>query len=336
MYLSMPKFRKGVPVTLAYFEMDSAQKENELLKPFPSWELNDDRSCINLQSVQSMEIDTAGVMWVLDGVRIKNNVHCPPKLMFFDLKYNGLLIFTYTFPNEISLQKGGFLNDIVIDESGGGYAYITDNSNIDPGLIVYSRKKNRVWKIRDRSMFPELWAANFIVDKVRVEALAPIDGIALSPKPLDPFANRTVFYTSLTGFDIFALGTEILKNEDLCLSDRWRTHVKFVGEKQGQTDGMMIDSKGNLYYTLLPLYGVGRWNIKEKFGSARIIDINAQEMVWPDGFAMDQKGYLYLISNSAFKYVNPETELKLTPDIKFRVFKLATSTRSYLYNDGHV
>ncbi|KAJ8943936.1 hypothetical protein NQ314_009600 [Rhamnusium bicolor] len=331
LYLSMPKFRNGVPVTLAYIPMGISRKKNELLIPFPSWELNDVGSCSNLQSVQSMEIDTNGIMWVLDGVRLSNNVNCPTKLVFLDLNNNGFVVYSYTFPNEISPQNGGFLNDIVIDDSDGGYAYITDNSNVDPGLIIYSRKKNRAWKIRDRSMFPEPWAANFYVDNVRIENLAPIDGIALSPKPTKG-GNRTVFYTALTGFDLFAISTTVLKDEKLCRTDRWRTSVKFVGEKVSQTDGMIMDSRGALYYTLLPLYGVAKWNIWQPLSSSEIVDADKTDMVWPDGFAMDQRGYLYLISNYVFNYINPNTSLRLSPDIKFRVFKLYTGTRSYLYN----
>ncbi|KAJ8957093.1 hypothetical protein NQ318_007307 [Aromia moschata] len=229
-YLSMPRFRSGVPVTLAYIPMDTSLKQNELLIPFPSWEMNDERFCANLQSVQSMEIDTKGIMWVLDGVRINDYYKCPPKLVLFDLNYNGLFVNSYTFSNEVCLQNGGFLKDIVIDESEGGYAYITDNSNIDPGLIVYSRTKNRAWKLRDRTMFPELWAANFMVKNQRIESLVPIDGIALSPKPTDETENRTVFYTSLTGFDLFAISSSVLKDEEFCRKDRWRSYVKFVGK----------------------------------------------------------------------------------------------------------
>ncbi|XP_018577863.1 protein yellow-like [Anoplophora glabripennis] len=332
LYLSMPKFRKGVPVTLAYIRMSTTSKtKNELLSPFPNWETNDACNCTNLQSVQSMEIDTNGIMWVLDGVRINDNTNCPTKLVLFDLNNNGSLLHSFVFPNEISLQNGGFLNDIVIDDSDGSFAYITDNSNIDPGLVVYSKKKNRAWKVRDRTMFPEPAAANFVVNNKAIENLIPIDGIALSPKPLESSENRTVFYTSITSFHLFAISTTVLKDEQLCKTDRWRKNIQYVGEKQSQTDGMMMDSSGTLYYTLLPFYGVGSWNIRDPFVSSKIVNTDRDVMVWPDGFAMDQRGFLYLISNMIVNYINPTIALKLTPDVKFRISKLYTGTKSYLY-----
>lgn len=333
LYLSMPKFRNGIPVTLAFISMSNSKKKNELLTPFPSWEMNDARNCSNLQSVQSMEIDVKGVMWVLDGVRINRHINCPAKLVLLDLNDGGSLLHTYIFSNEISLRNGGFLNDIVVDDSDGGFAYITDNSNIDPGLIVYSKRRDRAWKVRDATMFPELCAANFVVNNAVIENLIPIDGIALSPKPAKSGENRTVFYTSITSFNLFAIDTKVLKDEELCKTDRWRKYVGYVGEKQGQTDGMMMDSRGTLYYTLLTFYGVGSWDIRENFVSSKIVDTNRDVMVWPDGFAMDQKGYLYLISNFIVNYINPTIPLNLTSDVKFRISKLYTGTRSYLYND---
>ncbi|KAJ8924599.1 hypothetical protein NQ315_000749 [Exocentrus adspersus] len=330
LYLSLPKIRRGVPVTLAYIPMGTgdSQKKNKLLRPFPNWEINDSKNCSNLQSVHSMEIDTNGIMWVLDGMRLGDNTRCPPKLVFLDLNHNGFLVYSYVFANSVSLQDGGFLNDIVIDESDGGFAYITDNSNVDPGLVVYSRRRNRAWKLRDRTMFPELWAANFFVENKRFENLVPIDGIALSPKSN---RNRTVFYCSLTGLNLFSLSASVLKDEELCKTDKWRKSVKHVGEKHAQTDGMMMDSTGTLYYTLLPFNGVGNWNIKEEFVSSRIVEYNRHDMVWPDGFAMDQEGYLYLISNRIFDYFDQGVQLNLTDGVKFRVFKLYTGTKSYLY-----
>lgn len=59
--------------------------------------------------------------------------------MLLDLNGKGTVLHIYNFPNEIVLRDGGFMNDLVIDESSGGYAYITDNSATDPGIIVFSR-----------------------------------------------------------------------------------------------------------------------------------------------------------------------------------------------------
>lgn len=330
MFIALPKHRSGVPVTLTYLYNDAEDTQtNRLLTPYPSWELNDERNCFNLQSMLSMEIDTKGVMWAIDGLRATNNVRCPPKLVLMDLQRQGERIQTYFFPNEICLQNGGYLNDIVIDEANGEYAYITDNSNIDPGLIVYSRYQNRAWKLRDSSMFAEPGTANYVINGYRFTDLSPIDGIALSTLS----SNRTVYYTALTGYSLYGIGTETLQDEELCRTGDWRSNVTFIGAKEGHTDGMMVDSQGNLFYTLMSLYGVGKWNTFEPFESSRQVYTDRDNFDWADGLGMDQRGFLYLITTRAYTFLDSNYVLEFNSDIKFRIFKLYTGTRSYLYND---
>lgn len=92
-YLSLPKFRNGAPVTLAAYPKNSSVTTNVLLKPYPNWDMNLGRSCSSLQSVQGMEIDTAGIMWVIDGNRMFNLTHgCPGKLILLDLNDGGKVV----------------------------------------------------------------------------------------------------------------------------------------------------------------------------------------------------------------------------------------------------
>lgn len=341
MYLALPRLRPGTPITLASVPINHQDdinevgevpiKRNLLLDPFPSWDMNVKTSCTTLQNVQSMEIDRRGIMWILDGTRINDFTKCPPKLVLIDLN-NNRIVSRHIFTPDIALTEGGFLNDLVIDESDGGYAYITDNSALDPGLIVYSRKQKRAWKLRDRSMFPELDATNFTIDGVRFGALAPIDGIALSP--LNPRRNeeRIVYYTALSGYNLYAISNRILRNERFCKGDQWRAYVKHVGRKPAITDGMIIDNKGNLFYGLIQSHGIGKWNIYEYFNTAREVVSNSREIIWPDSFAMDNSGYLYVLCNGIHKYFDQGHRLTVSDEVKFRVLKLYTGNKNYMYS----
>lgn len=332
LYIALPRIRKGTPVTLAQISTNSSQKTDQLLTPFPSWEMNAQKDCSTLQNVYSMEIDRRGVMWVLDGFRVNNFTKCPPKLVLLDLTKKGKFVQSYEFPEAICSKNGGFLNDIVIDESDGGYAYITENSAHDPGIIVYSRMRNRAWKIRDSSMFAELDAADFDVDGLTNTGLVSVDGIALAPQPTLRNQDRYVFYSALTGFSLYAISSNILKNEDICRSDSWRRSIKFVGKKQSQADGFAMDNKGNLYYGLLPSYGIAKWNIHSPFSTSKVVDKNRKELIWPDSFGFDSKGNLYVLANGINKYYDPSYKLQVNSDIKFRILKHSTETISYLYN----
>jgi sugar lactone lactonase YvrE len=328
LYLAMPRIRDGVPTTMGYISTNSPQT-NPLVAPFPDWTTNTADNCDQLESVQSLEIDRNGTMWVLDGFRVTPRAKCPPKLVLYDLNDGAKVVHTFTFPEQICLSRGGFLNDIVIDDSDGVFAYITDNSPVDPGLIVYSREKNRAWKLRDSTMFAELNAANYVVDGDKFTQLAPIDGLALSPR--GRAGPRRVYYCSLTGVKLYSICTSILKREEASSGGAWRDQVSLVGEKQAQGDGMMMDSKGDLYYGLLPLYGVGKWNVDEPFSRAEILDHNRETMIWPDSFALDGEGYLYLLANHINKFQDPNYKWNNKDPAVIRILKLFTNTQSYLY-----
>ncbi|XP_030766075.1 protein yellow-like [Sitophilus oryzae] len=329
LFVSIPRFREGIPATLTVLDRLTASRTNPLLTPYPSWSANGISNCHGLQSIQSMEVDTRGIMWIIDGVRINNLTTCPPKLVLLDLNNDGRLVHSYVFKPEISLGQGGFLNDLVVEDVDGGYAYITDNSGIDPGIIVYSRRKNRAWKLRDGSMFAERRASNFAVADVAFNNSVPVDGIALSPKTIN--GERILYYCALTSFTLYSILTNVIRDEDNLNSGSWRNFVTPVGTLTSQVDGIAIDSQANMYFTLLPLYGVGRWNLNDPLESTQMIHQDPRTTIWPDGFAFDQEGVLYVISNQVFRYIDPRSTPPINSNVKFRILGTFIGTRSYLY-----
>ncbi|XP_017782543.1 PREDICTED: protein yellow-like [Nicrophorus vespilloides] len=331
-YIALPRLRTGTPVTLAYVTPQRNAKTNLLLTPYPSWNMNVQNSCGTLQNVQSMEIDRRGIMWVLDGVRINTFTSCPPKLVLLDLNNNGKVLHSYSFHNEISMRQGGYLNDLVVEESGGGFAYITDSSALDPGLVVYSRRQGRAWKLRDKTMFAEFDAANFTVDGVSVVGFIGVDGIALSPPPKHRDEERLIYFTALNGYSIYALSNKILKNEAYCKTDQWRRFVKYVGDKSSQSGGMIMDNKGNLFYGLLGTYSIAKWNIFEPFSTVKHIYHDEKQLIWPDSFGMDSTGNLYVLTNGIIKFFDTSYPLTLNGKIKFRILKTYTGNKNYMFS----
>lgn len=332
-YFALPKAKQGAPITLAWVKQYpdfNIHGHNPLLTPFPSWKMNTDSDCKSLQNVQSMEIDRKGVMWVLDGRRIdhhETSTKCPPKIVLLDLNSNGKMIKSYTVPNDICKHDSCFLNDLVLDEFDGGFAYITDTSS-DPGLIVYSRKHNKAWKARDKTMFAQDEAMNFTVHGYIHPHATPIDGIAMSaPNSLDD-PNRTVYYTALTGLNIYAVNSSVLRNEKLATSQNFKNYIKDMGKKVGPSDGLMMDSEGDLYYGVLTQDAISKWDSKQDISTASTVDQNTDMIIWPDSFGYDPFGNLYLVSNNIGYFLSEDISKE---NINFRLLKLYTGTCSYQY-----
>lgn len=147
-YVTLPRMKSGVPATLARFSASSSEDTSPLLMPFPSWEMNRIGNCNALQNVQNIEIDPQGRVWIIDNgitetLSANPKPTCPPKLIIFDIKTNSTTV-EYTFPDEVASYASNYLYDIVIDNTDGGYGYITDNSAHDPGriMIIYISSNN--------------------------------------------------------------------------------------------------------------------------------------------------------------------------------------------------
>lgn len=157
-FVTVPRWFPGVPSTLNTIALSSLDTPsdsdiwdpdtNPALVPWPSWNANAvGGDCAGLQYVQSMEIDAAGLMWVIDVGRINifdaagSINHCPPKLLIIDTKDGSFVDTPYVFPDDIASHKTNFLNDIVLDNARQ-IAYITDSSG-SGGIVVYDRVNRR-------------------------------------------------------------------------------------------------------------------------------------------------------------------------------------------------
>lgn len=344
-YLTLPRMKTGIPATLT--RIPSNESTSPILTPYPSWSMNMLNNCTALQNTQNLEIDSKGRMWILDGGRtttlsMRHNVNdCPPKLIVYDIDKD-VIIRTYEFPKGVVDINKNYIYDIVIDENDGDdYGYITDNSIKDPGLIVYSYKENRAWKIRHRTMLADMKAAEFRVNTVVVSTPINIAGIALGPKiysdntSLTISEDRDVYYCPLSGYNLYSISAAILKNESLGNNSKLlEESIKNVGVKASQTDGMIVDNQGILYYSLLGSSSISMWDTRLPFASAqKIIARDTKYLSWPNSFTFDDSGNMIVLSNNLQKYVFDTLDLN---DVNFRLLMSHTGTRSYIYNDDNL
>lgn len=259
-------------------------------------------------------------------------------------------------------RGSNYLNKIVIDDAFGGFAYITDNSGADPGIVVYSKRLNRSWKIRENnSMRAARNAQEFIVNGTNLNFAIHIDGIALGPyyNPETglsqnqgvPNANqqqrgqlnlrfnnfeRNVYYSPLSSYHLYSIPASLLRDPEFARRATPRdvlAAVTDVGLKVSQTDGMIMDNRGVLYYGLLKDNAIAQWDsyVPFTYENQLIIAKDDNYIQWVDGMSFDEEGYLYVVVNRLFNFVAG----RLQPnDINFRILRAKTGTLSYVYTNN--
>lgn len=91
---------------------------------------------------------------------------------------------------------------------------------------MFSRKQNRAWKVRHPTMHAQREATNFSVHGLVHTARTPIDGIAFSPQQCLDDPDRRVYYTALTGLNIYSISSKVSKNT-FHAKTKVRTEIKY-------------------------------------------------------------------------------------------------------------
>ena len=339
MYLTIPRWKNGVPVTLAVTPSTPVNSETApKLEPYPNWDMQKIGDCKAFQFVQAVEIDPKGRMWVLDTGRsatmtLEAKAACAPRLVILDLESRGAVLRSYAFPADVASPDTAILNDIVLDHEDGGLAYITDADEKKPGIIVFSLANGTSWKVSHESMFAKADAVGFIVEQTRVTQARNVDGVALSPASVQ--GERTLYYTPLSSFNIFAVSTRVLRDEALRanINKPGNTDIRVLGRKPSQTDGMVMSNTGVLYFGLLADDAVSMWDSKNPsfVTGQRIISRDHHLMQWPSSFAFDEQGRLWCVTNRLHTFL----DRGLTVDKpNFRAIMAKVGMRNYQYYEN--
>ena len=283
----------------------AAEVTNARLVPFPDAETNqflpsdpqkfDPRT--HLVSVQSVVVDPNGILWLLDtgSINLQPPLAGGPKLWGYDLK-------TRQRVAAVDFSVGGailpktYLNDVRFDLSRGerGTAYLTDSG--EGGLIVVDLASGRAWRKLDGHPSTAVNKDITIVvegDALKVrppgsdKAVNPpfaADGIALSPD------GKTLYYTSLSQRDIFAVPTDVLADESADAAPA----VRRIASKQSCNDGLACDARGRIYTSDYESNAIRVFD--PATGEPPKLLVRDERILWPDSMFV-RDGYLYFTSN---------------------------------------
>jgi sugar lactone lactonase YvrE len=283
-FVSIPRWGDDVPYTVAEI-VDG--------KPvaYPDAEVNrwhPDRAGDTLVSVQSVVVDPAGNLWLLDtgSLAFAAFVTNGPKLVQVDLTTDRIVRVISLSPAAVTPTT--YLNDVRFDLSRGaaGYAYVTD-SQPTGALIVVDLASGESWaRLRGHhSTHAEDGFRAVVQGVVREGYEVGADGIALSND------GSRLYYCPLSSRRLYSVPAAALT--DRTLTDSMvAAQVVDHGDK-GASDGLETDMNGAVYATAYEHSAV----LKRAADGTWTTVLHAPGALWPDTLALASDGYLYVSVN---------------------------------------
>jgi sugar lactone lactonase YvrE len=276
-----------------------------------------------LVAVQSVVVDPADRLWILDTGSVKFNptTYGGPKLVGVNLRTNKIFK-KILFPRDVALPTT-YLNDIRFDlrRGSGGTAFITDSSDKGPNaIIVVDLASGKSW--RRLNDHPSTKAEPKFVPFVEGEAIMTrkpgqpskylklgSDGIAISAD------GERLYYCPLASRKLYSVSVNALV--DLSMSaDQVAATVVDHGDK-GASDGLESDAQNRVYVTNYEQNAILR---RLPNGSFEPL-VNDPRALWPDTLSLARNGYLYFTANQLHRQPNYHygKDLRQKPYSLFRV-----------------
>jgi sugar lactone lactonase YvrE len=274
--------------------------------PTPGWSGPVRSNGVGIQSIIGIRSDAEGILWMLDmGTANEGEGGTPPKLVAWDTKTDRLVRVIH-IPAPASHPKS-FLQDFAIDPKNEAI-YIADCGigrgfeDPEPAIVVVHLRTGASRRVLAgaRQLRAEPDAA-MTIDGRAVETLGP-DGTAIAPRiGINPItidvANEWVIFGSMHGRTLWRVKAADLANPSLVgeqLSDR----IERFGDK-GLSDGITIDSAGNVYVTDVERNAIG---VFEPGVGYRILYEDPELLSWPDGMSVGPDGNIYLVVNQLHRH----------------------------------
>lgn len=285
------------------------------VKPYPdaatnSWQPGE-RGLDKWVCVQTAYIDGQDFLYIVDPAapklgKVYNN---SAKVVKFNLNTNQI-VKTYRFAGTIDNQS--YLNDIRVDTKTQ-MAYLTNSGT--GGIVVLDLKSGKSRQVLQahKSVHPDP-ATKFIIDGHELRKQGqPVafqsDGIALSPD------RAYLYYKTIGDKKLNRIKTAAL-NDSTLTGQQLSGAVEDLGTF-ANTDGMIFDSKGNLYLGDPTTYSMIQITPDLTMHSW----IKDERLIWPDTYTISKDGYMYITTSQINKQpdYNDGINKRTTP---YRVYKV--------------
>lgn len=315
MFANFPYWSDGHTVSVVELSPTGGQQ------PYPSleWNSHPEEAANHFVCVQSVVIDSADNLWIVDAGSPKQTGVVPggAKLVRVDLATDQVAQ-VIRFDESVAPPKS-YLNDVRVDPANQ-FAFLTD-SNLGAIVVVDLRtgQARRVLE-SDPSVLPEpnlrlAVEGNTLIDPQKQRPLAiASDGIAIDR------AGGWLYYKALTGHTLYRVRLDALEAAARDRSVDLRNAVERVGTVPA-SDGLAFRD-GQVYLSAIEQNAVVRYD-----PARRSTETIAQDagLKWPDSFAFGPDGSLYVTTS----------QIHLTPRFNqgasrvtepFRIYKIAAPT----------
>jgi len=297
-FVNYPKWGDEVPATVTELREGEA-----VAYPDERWnQASSDDDAEALVSVQSVVVDPADRLWILDtgSPMFKPTKPGGPKMVCVDLASDEV-VRTIVFQRDVALETT-YLNDVRFDlrRGDGGMAFITDSSNSGPnGIIVVDLESGEAWRrVHDHpSTKCESWQTFRPVVEGRLLAERPNDG---PPKPMcmgsDSLAigadGARLYYAPLASRRLYSVSVDALVDRSLD-DEAVAATVVDEGEKGSGADGLETDDQGRIYITAYEHNAILR---RQPDGQYETV-VHDPRLLWPDTMSVATDGHLYVTAN---------------------------------------
>ncbi|XP_055610391.1 protein yellow [Uranotaenia lowii] len=322
LFVSVPRWKDGIPSTLNYIDMSQTPSGSPALIPYPDWSSNVAGDCQNgLSTVYRIKADKCGRLWVLDtgtvGIGNTTQQLCPYALNIFDLKTNRRLRRYELRPEDTNPNT--FIANIAIDMGRScedTFAYMSDE--LGYGLIAYSFEKNKSWRFAHSFFFPDPLRGDFNVAGLNFQwGEEGIFGMSLSPLQADGY--RTMYFSPLASHREFMVSTKTLRDEER-VEESFHDfqYLKERGPNSHTTSRVMSES-GLQLFNLIDQNAVGCWHSSLPYSPEYhgIVDRDDVELVFPADVKIDEEETVWVISDRMPVFLIAELDYS---DINFRIF----------------
>jgi sugar lactone lactonase YvrE len=259
-------------------------------KPFPDehwnrWDRKVENAGKQFVCVQSVVMDSADMLWVLDPAAPLMGPVVPggPKLVGIDLQKNQVSRII-AFGSDV-VKPNSYLNDVRFDDKSHA-AYITDSGV--GGIVIVDMESGKARRVldADASVKADLGVQITVDGKPVLASGKPpeinTDSIALSPD------GQYLYFKPLTGATLYRVRTDLLRDPAASSSK-----ISGAVEKTADifpTDGFWMDSKGNLY-----LSDINHDAVRRRSPDGKIEEIVVDHRLqWPDTFTEGPDGSIYI------------------------------------------